>query len=148
MFEFKIFIYLQEQLKIPVTTFDDQICFLFIVNIEKIKIRHRPLSNRPIGFRYSDSLNHQLYLKYLTIETYSFSRLRTKLGKHINYTSVYYPKHLLAIIKYIRRSQLYIFSSFKCFTPPQIFKSSFLRMDSFSVHVVIDLPKLLFVVKA
>ena len=39
LFEVKIFIYLQEQFNIRVTTSDDQIYFLFFVNIENIKNR-------------------------------------------------------------------------------------------------------------
>ena len=48
LFEVKILILLQEQLKIPVTASDDQICFLFIVNIEKIKIIPPPTTFPPI----------------------------------------------------------------------------------------------------
>ena len=53
-------------------------------------------------------------------------------GKTYNYTLVYYPKGLLVSIKHIRMSQLYLFFSFK--TSFSSFKSSFLRMDFFSVH--------------
>ena len=114
LFEVKILILLQEQLKIRVTTSDDQICFLFIVNIEKIKIIPPPTTFPPI---------HRPRTQRLTESLIIFERLQNRnifilqntntAGRAYNYTSAYYPKRLLVSIKHIRRSLLYLFSSSK-----------------------------------
>ena len=120
------------------TISDNQICFLFVANIGKIKTRPAttfPPTHRPPTQRLTESL---IIFEILDNRNIFILQNTDKAGRtYKNYTSVYYPKHLMVSINHIRRSQLYVFSNFKCFTLPQIFKSSFLRMNFFSVHVVI-----------
>ena len=89
------------------TASDYQLCFLFIVNIKKIRIRPPttfPLTHRPSNQQLTESLIIFIYHIYI---------YQTQLGKHITILRYIILKSLIVSIMHVRRSQLYLFSSFK-----------------------------------
>ena len=95
------------------TASGDQVCFLFVVKIEIIKIR--PLTTfTPTHGPPTQRLTESLIISERLGNTNIFILQNTRTaGKTYNYTSVYYPKRLLVSMKHIQKSQLYLSSSFK-----------------------------------
>ena len=69
-----------------------------------------PRSHRPPTQRLAESWI--IFERHDNRNIFILQNLKT-VGKTYNYTLVYYPKRLLVPIKHIRRSQLYLFPSFR-----------------------------------
>ena len=75
-----------------------------------MKLDHRPLTHRPPTQRLAESFI--IFERHANRNMFILQNANTS-GKTYNYTSVYFPKILLVSVKHIRRSQLYLFSSFE-----------------------------------
>ena len=129
----------------------------FIFLLKKIKSKKffflgliKPITNSPANRQPTTyPQTHRPPIQWLAESTITFERPYNRnifilqntntAAKTDNYTSAYYPKSLLVSIKYIRRSQLYLFFWFLNFNAlllPRYFKVTFFVWNFFLQFIV------------